>query len=143
LRWVFVDAPVYLVTFCTRNRQPLLACAPAHTAFADAARRAQVADVAVGRYVILPDHIHAFVRIGCGARLGRTIAALKAAITKVLRAGQAELDVWQDGFFDHLLRSSESYAEKWHYVRNNPVRAGLVTTPEAWPFQGEIVLLMM
>jgi len=77
------------------------------------------------------------------ARLGRTVAALKAAITKALRAGQAELDVWQDGFFDHLLRSAESYAEKWHYVRNNPVRAGLVATPETWTFQGEIVPLMI
>ena len=32
----------------------------------------------------------------------------------------------QEGFFDHLLRSYESYAQKWEYVRENPVRAGLV-----------------
>ena len=30
------------------------------------------------------------------------------------------------GFFDHLIRHSESYSEKWEYVRQNPVRAGLV-----------------
>jgi hypothetical protein len=34
--------------------------------------------------------------------------------------------LWQPGFFDHILRSDESYAEKWNYVRDNPVRAGLV-----------------
>ena len=45
---------------------------------------------------------------------------------------------WQDGFFDHLLRSGESYAEKWNYVRMNPVRAGLVARPEDWPYSGEI-----
>jgi putative transposase len=39
------------------------------------------------------------------------------------------------------MRSSESYSQKWEYVRNNPVRAGLVAEPEAWPFQGEIAEL--
>lgn len=48
---------------------------------------------------------------------------------------------WQDGFFDHLLRSGESYSEKWNYVRMNPVRAGLVERPEDWPFAGEIEAL--
>ena len=28
---------------------------------------------------------------------------------------------WQEGFFDHLLRSSESYDQKWDYVRGIPV----------------------
>jgi hypothetical protein len=31
--------------------------------------------------------------------------------------------IWQREFFDHLLRSEESYDQKWNYVRENPVRA--------------------
>ena len=38
---------------------------------------------------------------------------------------------WQEDFFDHLLSSHESYAEKWNYSRYNPVRAGLVKTAES------------
>ena len=55
--------------------------------------------------------------------------------------GQAETArlIWQRGFFDHLLRSAESYGQKWNYVRENPVRAGLVAQPEDWPYAGEIV----
>lgn len=49
--------------------------------------------------------------------------------------------VWQRGFFDHVLRSDESYAQKWDYVRENPVRAGLVKRAEDWPYAGEIVLV--
>jgi hypothetical protein len=45
---------------------------------------------------------------------------------------------WQPGFFDHLLRHSESYAEKWNYVHQNPVRAGLTERAEDWKFQGEV-----
>lgn len=42
---------------------------------------------------------------------------------------------WQEGCFDRLLRSDESLSDKWEYLRQNPVRAGLVSTPEEWPYQ--------
>jgi len=42
------------------------------------------------------------------------------------------------GTFDHILRSGESYSQKWDYVRENPVRAGLVTDWREWPFLGEV-----
>jgi len=45
---------------------------------------------------------------------------------------------WQKGFFDHILRSGEAYSQKWDYVRENPVRAGLVTDWREWPFLGEV-----
>jgi putative transposase len=50
--------------------------------------------------------------------------------------------VWQEEFFDHVLRSSESYSQKWDYVKENPVRAGLVASAAEWPWQGEIESLM-
>ena len=40
-----------------------------------------------------------------------------------------------------LLRGGESYAQKWDYVRANPVRAGLVSEAESWPYAGEIVVI--
>ena len=46
--------------------------------------------------------------------------------------------VWQPEFFDHVLRSSESYSEKWSYVYENPVRGGIVPHADEWPWQGEI-----
>jgi len=46
--------------------------------------------------------------------------------------------VWQEEYFDRFLRSDESYEEKWWYVRNNPVRAGLVADADAWCFRGRI-----
>jgi REP-associated tyrosine transposase len=40
--------------------------------------------------------------------------------------------VWQDESFDHVLRSEESLREKADYIRMNPVRKGLVQTPEEY-----------
>ena len=41
-------------------------------------------------------------------------------------------------FLGHQLRRAESYDQKWRYVIDNPVRAGLVEVTEDWPFQGEM-----
>jgi putative transposase len=48
-----------------------------------------------------------------------------------------EQPVWQNNYWDRQLRSGEHYQTRWQYVRNNPVRHGLVVRPEEWPFQGE------
>src|SRR6478672_8443810 len=49
------------------------------------------------------------------------------------RPATAATTLWQREYFDHVLRSDESYAEKWDYVRENPVRAGLVRSSNDWP----------
>jgi REP element-mobilizing transposase RayT len=90
---------------------------------------------AIGRYVIMPDHIHLFV---CGANdfsLDQWIRALKRTLSTAIAHAPPH---WQTGFFDHLIRHSESYSEKWDYVCQNPVRVNLVEHAEDWPFQGEI-----
>ena len=50
--------------------------------------------------------------------------------------------VWQPDYFDRYLRSSESYPEKWQYVVQNPVRAGLVIRVEDWPCRGTLNVVM-
>ena len=40
--------------------------------------------------------------------------------------------VWQEESFDHVLRSDESLKEKCEYIRQNPVRKGLVMRPEEY-----------
>ena len=45
---------------------------------------------------------------------------------------------FQAGGFHHRLRDGQNYAQKWQSVRENPVRAGLVTRPEDWPYSGRV-----
>jgi REP element-mobilizing transposase RayT len=158
------DAPVYFVTMCTADRQAILAAHDAHDAFrAYAERGYRERTIAVGRYVLMPDHVHLFVSGGADFNLEMWARGLKRAVSKVVAARVTRAvslkpesardesaretraatpdGIWQRGFFDHLLRSEESYAEKWEYVRQNPVRAGLVARAEDWPFQGEIVAI--
>jgi len=193
------DAPLYFVTFNTLLKRPLLANDSVHAAFRSYAGRGLEFNVATGRYVLMPDHIHVFVRIGRDMTLRRWESGLKQCLGKTLtqlghkpttvplrgvasalraenraagstlqqnpatgstlqqnpatgstlqlkRAAVSTLQsklksFWQPGFFDHLLRRDESYAQKWDYVWRNPVRAKLVAQPEDWPYQGEIHLI--
>jgi REP element-mobilizing transposase RayT len=108
-------------------------------AFEQYATRALIEfNVAVGRYVIMPDHIHLFVRGGPEFLLSPWIGGLKRALSV---AAECRGRLWQPGFFDHVLRSDESYGQKWEYVRDNPVRAGLVREWDDWPHQGEILII--
>jgi putative transposase len=139
---VFATGPLYFVTFCTHERQQFLAKDEIHTAFVLFAKRAEETfNVAVGRYVIMPDHVHLFVRGDYTFRLGPWIGALKQTLAKTATLSRAEGQLWEEGFFDHVLRSNESYSQKWNYVCENPLRAGLVKSAADWPYQGEIVYI--
>jgi len=131
--------PFYFVTFNTHHRAATLARNDFHDAFRRFCEQARTSGVAVGRYVIMPDHVHLFVFLPPeGLPLARWVQSLKSCLGKVLLRCGIDKPHWQEGFFDHVLRSSESYAQKWEYVRQNPVRAGLVATSEEWPYQGEV-----
>ena len=77
--------------------------------------------MAVGRFVVMPDHLHLFVRGGADFNLAQWVNGLKRAISVALGATKKR-PLWQPGFFDHVLRNDESYSQKWEYVRENPVR---------------------
>jgi putative transposase len=78
--------------------------------------------------LLMPDHLHALVSIDSEASLSSTVGNFKRATTKF-----ASVE-WQRNFFDHRLRHDESFEEKAAYIRNNPVRAGLVMNEEKWPY---------
>ena len=120
----------------------VLASDAVHAAFVKFATQAySERNIAVGRYVIMPDHLHLFIRGPDGFQLGRWIGMLKQVLAKATSPVRAKSPIWQRGFFDHVLRSDESYAQKWNYVRENPVRAGLVTNADNWPYAGEVILI--
>ncbi len=136
---VFTDAPVYFITACTEKRALLLADLGTHEVFSRFCSEARSRGVLVGRYVLMPDHLHLFACIPPGALgLSMWMKSLKNTLSKHWRGQGIEAPHWQKGFFDHLIRSSESHAEKWKYVRENPVRAGLVRKAEEWPYAGSI-----
>ena len=140
--------PLYFVTLCARQRREIFNSERVHNAFLDYCRSAHDHNIAVGRYVLMPDHIHFFVQgnpnfdLGVWVRgLKRVVAAAVSGGRRLVNSASSQGSIWQRGFFDHVIRNTESYAQKWDYVRENPVRAGLVKKNEEWIFQGEIAVI--
>ena len=129
------QAPLWFVTFNTHRRVQILANAAVLKRFREFCSNAAERQIFVGRYVLMPDHVHLFVAGPREFDLSAWVRILKLSLSGVVLAPRPH---WQEGSFDHLLRHDESYAEKWEYVRRNPVRAGFAATAEAWPYQGEI-----
>jgi REP element-mobilizing transposase RayT len=134
---VFVEPPIYFITACTVDRKALLACAEVHDAFRTFCLNSPQHGARVGRYVLMPDHLHLFVSVN-EISLSNWVKSMKNTLSKSFRGLGYEAPHWQKGFFDHLFRSGESYSQKWDYVRENPVRGGLVSATEDWPYAGEI-----
>ncbi len=82
----------------------------------------------VDLFLAMPDHWHALASFREVTGICGVLRDWKRFVAK--QAGV----VWQDGFFDHRLRSRESADQKWHYIRLNPVRKGLVAKPEDWKY---------
>ncbi len=124
---------VYFVTICMADRKAVLANPQIFRAFKFAASKLR--DWHVLAAIVLPDHLHIIVASirNREAKLGSFSAALKRWMREQLGASWR----WQAGCFDRLLRRNESLHDKWLYIRENPVRAGLVQKWEDWPYRYE------
>ncbi|MFZ3377174.1 MAG: transposase [Chthoniobacterales bacterium] len=128
---VWIEPPIYFITTCTRDRRNVLTHETAASALIDEWKRARERHRwAIGRYVIMSDHVHFFCRPEREAKtLSRFVGAWKTWTSRKIQKARPQPTatattpqaLWQREFFDHLLRSSDSYSEKWNYVRENPV----------------------
>jgi putative transposase len=129
---------IVLLTVTTEKRAPWLANETAYRLLHQTWSKATA--WLVGDYLLMPDHLHAF----CAPRdLGFAIEKWISYWTREfhLKHGQAQWRFQPRGWH-HRLRGGESYSEKWLYVQQNPVRKGLVTRIEDWPFKGKVFDLM-
>jgi REP element-mobilizing transposase RayT len=146
LHRVWIDYPIYFVTTCSFRRRAVFASASIAAILVNEWHAARARHGwAIGRYVIMPDHVHFFCSAELDAKpLPKFMQSWKQWTSKrIKQEGAIVGSVWQPEFFDHVLRSTESYSQKWDYVRENPVRAGFVDDADHWPWQGEIDELML
>ncbi len=139
LERLFTRCPIYFITARTYRWRRILDNQHVLESFKSLAHRAGGYRVLVGSYVIMPDHLHLFAAFNAESpSLSMWMKSLRNTLSRTLRQTGVRPPHWQDGFFDHVMRSEESYRQKWNYVRDNPVRVGLVGRAEDWPYQGEI-----
>ena len=137
LREIYNRPAIVFLTVCTKSKKQILANEAVHNTLREAWKAAD--SWLVGRYVLMPDHLHLFCSptMNTSAPLIQWVPFWKSHTARNWPK-RKDTPVWQRDFWDTQLRKEESYAEKWQYVVENPVRAGLVTASSDWPYQGEM-----
>lgn len=128
---------VFTVAFATEKRVRVFARADVAAAMASTIREhAEATGTVVYAYCVMPDHVHVLLTPS-------PTHSVNAFIGQVKNLGQRNawsLGVrgafWQRSFWDHCLRDSECLEDQVDYILDNPVRAGLTTDRESYPFSG-------
>ena len=127
--WVEGGA-VFFVTICCAVHGMNQLCRPevASALFEAVEFRQARGDWHTHLLLLMPDHLHMLVSFPLDEEMKRVISNFKEMTAKRPRV------LWQRDYFDHRLRSDESFDEKAHYIRANPVRKGLVLREEEWRY---------
>jgi len=80
-------------------------------------------------FLVMPDHVHALLSFPPSRN------TIQQTVVRWKRWTARQLGItWQRDFFEHRLRSNESWREKADYIMSNPVRKGLVIEGSQWPY---------
>lgn len=127
----------YFITACVQNRKPILWNAEAATGCSRLSPIGTLVETAILQipehypmisvdiYCVMPDHIHMLLSIHTDED-GRQIAAptMSTVIGHMKRWVSMQIghSIWQKSFYDHVIRTQQSYDKIWEYIENNPIK---------------------
>jgi REP element-mobilizing transposase RayT len=90
-------------------------------------------------WVVMPNHVHALFQTMEGWSMNAVVGSWKTftanAIGRIVRQPNEPVPhVWHPEFWDRFIRNESHLTAALAYIHNNPVKAGLVSHPEDWPW---------
>jgi putative transposase len=136
----------YFVTICTKNRQcmlsrivgrgildaPIIELSEYGKNVDESIKflNTKPNELHIEKYVIMPNHVHMLIVIDNGgdggasrmprptnALLPKFISSIKRYTNKVCSS-----DLWQNSYYDHVIRDDHDYLTRWQYIDDNPAR---------------------
>jgi putative transposase len=127
----------YFLTFCTAGRRTPFTRAEIVSQTRDQILQdARDLSMEIVAYCFMPDHVHLLVE---GCTEDADLLAFAHRTKQMTGYGYAQRcgeRLWQPSFWDRVLRHDEAAISVARYMFDNPVRAGLVTSPKDYPFLG-------
>ena len=87
-------------------------------------------------FVIMPDHFHALITPAPDVSLEKAMQFIKGGFSFRLKSKR---DVWMRSFNESQVSSEEKFLNCVRYIEENPVRRGLASTPEEYPFSSAAI----
>ena len=124
----------HFLTFSCYHRKPRFTKPEACATFLSALERVrQSYGLCIYGYVIMPEHVHLLVNEPGRSTLAQALKSLKQGVARRL-ALRADEPFWQERYYDFNVWSERKFLEKLRYLHRNPLKRGLVTRPEDWPW---------
>jgi putative transposase len=135
-RW-YVPNAIYFIVGVTQHRQPLFAKEENVTLLRETLRRVKgLYPFQMRAYVFLPDHFHILIFVPETTNISKLMQSWQRNFTlnyKAARNITHSLNLWQRGFWDHVIRDADDYDRHFHYIHYNPVKHGYVQRAGDYP----------
>ncbi|MBQ6999446.1 MAG: transposase [Oscillospiraceae bacterium] len=130
----YASSNYYFVTICTHEKKCIFGSVQNRSRYGQIAAdsivqiSAHYSSVAVDKYVVMPNHVHMILVIGCENRneknpsLEQIIGAYKSGVSRMIYKTGEKFPVWQRSFHDHVIRNQKDYERIWAYIDTNPMR---------------------
>lgn len=131
-RRAFQPGGSFFFTVVTAHRRPVFASATAVDLLRDAFRAVrQQRPFDIDAIVILPDHLHCIWTLPDGDADFMT----RWRLIKTWFSKRSDLKhIWQQRYWEHVLRDARDFARHVEYIHYNPVKHGLVSKVIDWPY---------
>ena len=123
---------LHFITFSCYRRQPLLATPRLRNLFETVLEQTRRSyGFSIAGYVVMPEHVHLLMSEPERGTLATALQSLKQASARRSQRGAVPLR-WQARYYDFNVFRNEKRIEKLRYMHRNPVKRGLVDSPEEW-----------
>jgi len=120
----------FFVTTLTWQRRSLFKADPFARLFLDTLTRYRdQGRFELHEFVLMPDHVHLLITPAPEVSLEKAVQLIKGGFSfRVKRELGSNAEIWHEGFTEHRVKGREDFEHHAEYIRENPVRAGLVET---------------
>jgi REP-associated tyrosine transposase len=86
-------------------------------------------------FVVMPNHLHLLLTPGGETSLEKALQLIKGGSSHQIHQQRGnKIQIWSSGFHEATIRDEADYEGRRHYIRMNPVEAGLCERPEDWAY---------
>lgn len=132
------SAYVYFVTICTHDKQNYFSNIEVAKIIKDEIEFRMINETRMFCFCIMPDHLHMLLSLTDDytqkGTLQHWVSAFKRYTSRITNQMFDIKPLWQKNFYDHIVRKEESLLKIAEYIVENPVRKGMVSEWEEYPF---------
>jgi len=86
-------------------------------------------------FVVMPNHLHLLLTPSDETSLEKAIQLIKGGSSyQIHHQCENKVQIWSSGFHEATIRDADDFESRRHYIRMNPVEAGLAVNPEDWAY---------